>query len=358
MKTFTLYCVMWFVICGGWHGLAAQDFASQDFASRGFTSLRQSDLVERFHDICAARASAAREAGNITVIGRKGWLFLDRELQHLSAGPITEGPNSNPLPAILDFKKQLERAGIELLIVPVPPKAVIYPSHLVEGIAGELPRFDPHHQEFYDTLERNGIPVLDLVPLFLSNRDNPKLGPLYCKRDSHWSGQACILAAREIAKQISGREWLDQHQEVALETRIDKIRIIGDLEKSLSGVEPMGEKIRLRIIGQPDGKRLRRLQDDDRSPVVLLGDSHNLVFHVGGDDMHASGGGLADQLAFELGMPIDVVAVRGSGATPSRINLLRNARKTDYLSGKKLVIWCLSAREFTDSDWRKVPVVD
>jgi len=50
--------------------------------------------------------------------------------------------------------------------------------------------------------------------------------------------------------------------------------------------------------------------------------------------------------------------VRGSGATPARINLLRQARANpDYLK-KKLVIWCFTAREFTESNgWQKVPIV-
>jgi hypothetical protein len=74
--------------------------------------------------------------------------------------------------------------------------------------------------------------------------------------------------------------------------------------------------------------------------------------------MYARGAGLPDQLAMELGIPVDLVAVRGSGATPSRINLFRRWQaNSDYYAGKKLVIWCLSAREFTESTgWRKVPI--
>ena len=74
--------------------------------------------------------------------------------------------------------------------------------------------------------------------------------------------------------------------------------------------------------------------------------------------MHAAGAGLPDQLAFELGLALDVVAVRGSGATPARVNLLRRAQTDpDYWSRKRLVVWCFAARELTESDgWRAVPV--
>jgi alginate O-acetyltransferase complex protein AlgJ len=93
---------------------------------------------------------------------------------------------------------------------------------------------------------------------------------------------------------------------------------------------------------------------DRQSPVLLIGDSHNLVFHAGGD-MHATGAGLPDHLAAALGFPVDLEAVRGSGATAPRINL---ARRRDNLAGKRAVIWCFTVREFTESNtgWRAVQV--
>ena len=72
-------------------------------------------------------------------------------------------------------------------------------------------------------------------------------------------------------------------------------------------------------------------------------------------DMHAHGAGLPDHLAYQLGFPVDVVAVRGSGATPSRLSLFR---RRDKMKGKRVVVWCLSVREFTEGQgWRKVPVI-
>ena len=71
--------------------------------------------------------------------------------------------------------------------------------------------------------------------------------------------------------------------------------------------------------------------------------------------MHAQGAGLPEQLAYQLGFPVDVVAVRGSGATPSRLSLFR---RRDNMKGKKVVVWCLSVREFTEGQgWRSVPVI-
>jgi len=60
------------------------------------------------------------------------------------------------------------------------------------------------------------------------------------------------------------------------------------------------------------------------SPVILLGDSHTLVFSRGpADTLHSVGGGLADLLALELGFPVDLIGVRGSGSTSARAPLVQ-----------------------------------
>jgi alginate O-acetyltransferase complex protein AlgJ len=74
--------------------------------------------------------------------------------------------------------------------------------------------------------------------------------------------------------------------------------------------------------------------------------------------MHATGAGFFEQLSYELGQLVDLIAVRGSGATPARINLMRRVQNDpNYLKQKKIIIWCFTSREFTESDgWRNVPV--
>ena len=316
-----------------------------------------------------ARAAAARET--IVVTGRDGWLFFGPELRHVSAGRFwgdaaaavsqARRPEwADPLPAILDFHTQLQAAGVELLVVPVPPKSIIYPDKL-SPLAGfdqnvPRPRLDVEHEAFYDLLQENGVPVLDLVPLFLDNRSHPDCA-LYCHQDTHWSGNATVLAAREIAAEVNARAWFQAVRPIPFDYQWRMTEIAGDLWTALDDPAVAQERLPLRFVGTRAAGSLVPLDPDASSPVVLLGDSHNLVFHAGGD-MHAQGAGLADQLALELGIAVDLVAVRGSGATAARINLLRRAqRDPSYWANKRLVIWCFAAREFTESDgWRIVPI--
>jgi hypothetical protein len=315
----------------------------------------QEDSAARFADL-AAKAEAQQKAA---IVGQDGWLFLTAELRHLgiprfwgeTAKTVSRATNSeaaDPLPAILDFNAQLKQAGIELLLIPVPPKAAIYADKVTPPQDAARP--DAADAAFYRLCAEQGLKIVDLFPAFQRARQTEP-APLYCRTDSHWSGRGCVVAAELLKKELAGRAWLADVPRHAYKGEWREDEIQGDLA---TFVDPKAgsEKIRLRHVADTDGATP---VDWRESPVLLLGDSHTLVFHAG-EDMHGTGAGLADQLALELGFPVDVVGVRGSGATPSRINLLR---RKDNLAGKKLVIWCFSAREFTEATggWRKVPVI-
>ena len=48
---------------------------------------------------------------------------------------------------------------------------------------------------------------------------------------------------------------------------------------------------------------------------------------------------------------------KGGGANVSRLNLIRKIRsEPEYLDGKRVVIWCLSARTFTNPKQSWIPV--
>jgi alginate O-acetyltransferase complex protein AlgJ len=311
----------------------------------------------------AALAAKAEADQRAAIAGKDGWLFLTAELRHLGVGPFwgdaavavsrsARKDAADPLPAIVDFQAQLKQAGVELLLMPVPAKAAIYPDRLLDAPApkpGE-PAIAGADDEFLKLCIRHGVNVLDLAPAFQAARVDETV-PLYCKTDSHWSGRGCEVAAALLAKDIRTRPWLAGVSARKFKSEQREQKITGDLATIAGGNMPT-ETVRQRFVTDESGAPPA---DWRESPVLLLGDSHTLVFHAG-EDMHGSGAGLADQLALELGCPIDVIGVRGSGATPARINLMR---RQDNLAGKKLVIWCFSAREFTEASggWRLVPVI-
>jgi hypothetical protein len=311
-------------------------------------------LLER----CGTLAREAGERGDSVVAGREGWLFLLPELRHLAAGKFwNEAAQTasragradarDPLPAILDFHRALKEKGVELILVPVPPKAVVYPRFLPgSGETAGGGREDIPHRKFYSLLEDEGVRVLDLTEDFRKG-EAPEGGYFYCRQDSHWSGAGCVRAAERIAGLV--RPLLEEYDPRVFPAAWKEIVIEGDLRRMLEDPEGPPETLKVRAV---EGETV-----DPESPVLVLGDSHALVFHAGGD-MHGRGAGLADGLAYELGRPVELIGVRGSGATPARVNLFRRAqRDPDYWTGKRAVVWVFSAREFTESDgWRLVPI--
>ena len=123
-------------------------------------------------------AKAERQQTNV-VAGKEGWLFFTPELRHLSveqfwgdaAKKVSQASNpefADPLPAIIDFNTQLDGAGIELIFVPIPAKATIYPEMISEhGVT--TARTDIQHQKFYDILRKQGVNVSGLTHFLLKS---------------------------------------------------------------------------------------------------------------------------------------------------------------------------------------------
>ena len=331
-------------------------------------------VAKAFREECAKKVAAAP---TMTVPGKDGWLFLKGELRHLAAGEFwgpaaekvsvaTQADARDPLAAILHYKEQLDKLGIELILVPVPPKSAVYPDMLSDAVSvkegAPFPRVDAGHLEFFRLLAGKGVKVVDLVPEFAAHRADEK-GPVYCKTDTHWSGLACILAARAVAAEFKDRPWMKDVPKARFESEEKTVAIRGDLVDALKGqpgakADPEPEKVLLRFVGTRGATALEPVKTDPASPVLLISDSHGLVFHIG-EDLFARGAGLPDQLAFELGFPVDVISSRGDGVTKVRIDLYQRAKSDPkWLAGKKAIVWCFSSRDFTQctNGWRKLPV--
>ena len=322
-----------------------------------------SESQQKFLNELAAKSRAAQSANAAVIAGVDGWLFLSSDIRFLSVGQFwgadaakvsrAHKPESaDPIPAIVDFHDQLKKRGIDLLLMPVPPKAAIYPEKILPEVDLHGEAAAPYLERFYDELRKREIDVVDLSPVFLQNRANEH-GPVFCKTDTHWSGLGCVLAAQTIKEKIHEKLAAQSQKNYAAEWKETTIK--GDLG-DLAGAnikKPEPEKIAIRTIS--DKETGAAINPDGNSPLLVIGDSHTLVFH----DFLAEKSGLLDQIAYETGFAPDLIGTRGSGSTSVRISLYRRARKDPgYLGKKKMIVWCFAAREFTESDqgWDKVPV--
>jgi alginate O-acetyltransferase complex protein AlgJ len=333
-------------------------------AAEGSGQIPFSEPQQRLRSELASKVQSSEKKNAAACAESDGWLFFSAEFRLLSLGRFwgDEAPKvsrshkpelADPIPAIVDFQKQLKARGIDLLVVPVPPKAAIYPEKILPGFDLRTDDSAPVLHKFYGELRATGIDVLDLTPLFVQHRDD-KRGGIFCKTDSHWSGVGCALAAQAIAEKVRGKIELSASKKEYV-TEWKEAEVKGDLVPLLppDSPKPGSEKISVRSVSEKGTDAA--IQPDRSSPLLVLGDSHTLVFH----DFLAERAGLVDQLAQELGFAPDLIGTRGSGATPVRVSLYRHGLKDPgYLAKKKMVIWCFAAREFTEAaeGWAKVPV--
>lgn len=322
-----------------------------------------SEVQQKFCNELAEKSRIIEKENVGAIAGVDGWLFLSADVRFLSLGRFwgaeaakvsraRKPEAADPIAAIVDFHQQLKQLGIDLLLLPVPSKAAIYPEKILPDVAlrGQSPA--PFLARFYEELHAAGIDVLDLTPLMIKN-EGGNHSPVFCQTDSHWSGAGCVLAARAIAEKLRAK--FTTQPRIAYVADWKDITIKGDLADLLGpkAKKPESEKTSVRTISEKETGGA--VNADPKSPLLIMGDSHTLVFH----DFHAERAGLIDQLAQELGFAPDLIGTRGSGATAVRISLYRHSRKDpEYLSKKKVIVWCFAAREFTESDqgWEKEPV--
>ncbi len=304
--------------------------------------------------LATIKKEAASKAGPFT--GLDQWRFLRAELQHLEtiANPAFKfAAPRDPVPAMKNFSEALAAKGIKLIVVPVPEKARIRADKLTAAGSAAAPALDEAAGRVYGKLREAGLEVLDLTKTFRGEVAKGE-DPGYCRTDSHVSPRMCEVIAASVADSC-----LKAAPALADAAKKDgpaalpgaPVKIHGDL-----AAEGDTETLQASVV-QTSKTSAAPLEPPATSPVLLMGDSHCLIFH-GGGDMLASGSGVFDHLSARLGFSPALMGVRGGGSTAARVNLYRkNVKEPAFLSSVKVVVWCFAARDLTQAaDWKVVPL--
>ena len=332
---------------------------------------RDAELREEFRVASLALVDRRLPGANTAVEGRDGWILHSGEVLYLNAGSYIgdSAPQANrfapperadPVPVIVDFHRQLQKRGIELFFLPVPVRPTIYPESVLgsEPFAQRetIPNLHPPLHELLSALEESGVQVFDVTPRFLSQRKHPEHGPLFCPSDTHWTPYGITLASNMLAAEIKKRPWFEAvqkqryHQQWTTEAHNG---VLYHLYKKAHGTALEPDQIPMRRIMRQTKNGLKNFGfHHPESPVILIGDSNSTRW----SNFRS---GLPHSLAFDLGFPVDVLSAAGGGANETRLNLVRKIQaEPKYLEGKKVVIWCFSARAFTNTrkGWIPMPL--
>lgn len=279
------------------------------------------------------------------IVGNNQWLFYTSDFNYL-VNPGFLRPERlqkralsqvqpNPVAAIADFNDQLKKRNIELILLPVPVKPMLYADQL-GGATGTLQNYS--WEKFKAEMTARNIRVLDIAPeLMQMRRDN--LEP-YLKTDTHWTPAGMKKAAALITMALTGREPQSSGRPVA-------VTALGDIARMLT----------LSVPEQSFLPETVTVEEFDTSPnpdadILLLGNSFTNIYSL--EAMRwGTRGGLAERLMADLGKPIDVISRNDAGAYATR-QLLANELKRgrDRLNGKKTVIYEFAIRELADGDWK------
>ena len=277
--------------------------------------------------------------------GKQGWLYLQDEIRSVTGfGPTAWESDSDDFCALVSgFQKELQDAGIDLLVVPIPGKAAVWPEGICGVSGSKTGRPDLWLDHQVALLRDRGVEVLDLWPVL---RALPNPERYYCRTDTHLSGHGIRLLADLIAQSASGQSGLASDPLREFRTDLRNVSIIGDLARMDDEHVPVSETLELHfpveLIASPLGMTAEiPVLSSSSAEILLMGDSHTLVFDAA--DLHAEGAGLVQQLTAVLGKDVDVVGVRGSGINGA----LDAVRASAAWQQRRLVVWCFTAREMT-----------
>ena len=286
------------------------------------------------------------------VAGKNGFLFYRNSLEYVAGGDLeAQRKGKNPLPIIVEFKNELDRAGVDFLFVPVPTKVEIYPENLGPNFKVETGQVvNPYFRKFLHALADKGIEVVDLLPAFLAAKsaESGDAQPLFQHQDTHWSDRGLRLAADILSQRIKKYPWyteLAKHSQ-AFDVRETSFTRFGDLQSRLPEAEQKKYRPETLLAHQVLRADKQPYDDDPDSPVVLLGDSFTGVYEL----TDAEHSGVSAHIARGISYPLDLVMSYGGGPNV-RQKLLR--RGEGSLRTKKLVIWMMTARDLYNywEDW-------
>jgi hypothetical protein len=290
--------------------------------------------------------------GSKALAGQNGFLFYKNSLEYAAGGDLeAQRKGKNPLPIIVEFKKELDQQGVDFLFVPVPTKLDIYPEQLASDV--HLPEgrvINPFFRKFLASLAKEGVEVVDLLPSFLKAKaESSSAGEaLFQHQDTHWTDRGLRLAAEQLSLRVKAYPWYGELTKHAQSFTVHGTSFtrFGDLQSRLPQAEQKNytpETLAAEQVLRKDGQPY---DDDPDSPIVLLGDSFSGVYELT-DAEHA---GVSAHIARGISYPLDLVMSYGGGPNV-RQKLLRRGEAA--LGDKKLVIWLMTARDLYNywEDW-------
>jgi len=288
-------------------------------------------------------------------LGHENWLFYEPGLRYVYGPDFNAQQGPLPHEAIIRLHEDCARLGIQLVVLPIPDKAMLQPwstSNRFDDVETMRPLNNKGYTEFLNQLKTNGVDVFNIIPSEITRSETR-----YLENDTHWLPEFMESTAKKLAA------YLQEKHEIPVTPRSLSIQVYrkaiqseGDLTKMLNMVGPETGLASQEIVTNRIQHRLTAIpiDPDFEADVMLLGDSFTNIYSAV-DLGWGDGAGLGERLSYELNHPIDVLAINGGGAYTVRRALAR-PENLERIAHKKVLIYQFSMRDLLDGDWRTVPL--
>ncbi len=288
--------------------------------------------------------------------GKDGWLFAAPELLQVSRISNTASATAS----IADYAQQLRSHGIDLIVVPVPPKTLVY----ADRISGKVPtksrrpaRLDSVLKAAMDDLSARKVKVVDLLPELIAHRDD-KGGTAYPRTSNTWSPYGVQIAVKEIAAAVRDSK-AGGGSVTGISSEPVTITFAGSLSTS-GDAKGKPDSFNTVKIGRISGDKVRSLSfNTSGSSLLLMGGGDILAWREANNPQGANGAfcSLAEQLAAELQTIPDVISSRNDARNEARLRILRERTNGKGMLGStRTVVWVIPALDLASPNWRHVPL--
>lgn len=337
----------------GTHSIPSSDNASP---------LRMVQPNPQFLRELKAKAAGREDAQANVLRGEAGWLYHLSDVYYSTNSGFLRGNDADApqIRALIDFKRQLGRRGIRLMVVPLPVKTMIYPEHLglattthAQSDGAVAVAQNPSFARYRRALESAGISVFDPTETLLRAKAQARV-PLFIPGDAHWSFEGMDTVAGALTDAIKSQIDLPSSAPVAYMRRSAPVQHTPDLWRILQRATgkryPVKQRQTVQRVFTSQGTLWKASRQAD---ILLMGDSFANIYSHGGP--WGTAAGLSEQLSYHLQRPLDKIVIEGGGMNETREELRdRMLRDEDVLAGKRLVVYEFTSRYLMLRKWKTI----
>lgn len=284
-----------------------------------FLSLRPAIplVVQEQIDADLQKCGGALKETRCAVKGNDDWIFLQESLLNL----VTDWDDN--LKSFVAFHDSLEARGITLIVVPVPDKLQIAAAHYSEELSGGL--VAPQYEDWVESLQDEGVIVIDAVEKFL---EKDRETPMFEAYESHCTSAARQVLAQMIADTINGMDYDIPRKKWYLRDTL--VPGTGNLYHLKYDAYP-DYYVHVQKTVDENGKNYHGSKD---APIVVIGDSNaNFRWKV------------ASNIGAFIAQATGIKTFTRSRIGGGNLGPTLFKGRSDFLEGKKLVVWVFDGRE-------------